>query len=37
MFRVRPSRINGMKGAIPLLLSKKRHIDRTLSESCGID
>ncbi len=37
MFRVRPSRINGMRGIISSFASEKRHIVRTLSEPPGID
>jgi hypothetical protein len=37
MFRVRPSRINEMKAEISFFTSEKRHIVRTLLESCGID
>lgn len=37
MFRVRPSRINGMSGMVSSFASENRHIVRTLSEPRGID
>ncbi len=37
MFRVRPSRINGMRGMISSFASEKRHIVRTLSKRHRVD